>query len=295
MRSVSMQVLVEIDACRDAVRGLRGAGRRVGLVPTMGALHAGHVSLVRAAREQCDAVVVTIFVNPAQFGPGEDFARYPRPIDDDVEACRVGGVDVVFSPTVEAMYPDGARTTVQVGGLTSGLCGPHRPGHFEGVATVVAKLFNIVPADAAFFGEKDYQQLVVIRQMARDLNIPVEVVGCPTVREPDGLALSSRNKYLSSSERRQALSLSEALFAARDRIGAGDHDVGVNVSRIRRQLSAAGVADVDYVEVVDAVTLEPLTAVDRPARIAAAVRIGACRLIDNVAAEGKKARRQEGT
>ncbi|UCE61723.1 MAG: pantoate--beta-alanine ligase, partial [Phycisphaerales bacterium] len=191
-----MDVFTDIDACRSAVRDLHRGGVTVGLVPTMGALHEGHLSLIRTAHRRCDAVTVTIFVNPTQFGPNEDFRAYPRVLDSDLAACEAEGVDIVFTPDVEAMYPSDAHTTIHVDQLTDVLCGPCRPGHFDGVATVVAKLFQIVPADFAFFGEKDYQQLAVIQQMARDLNIPIEVVACPTVREPDGLAMSSRNAYL---------------------------------------------------------------------------------------------------
>ena len=238
--------------------------------------------LIRAARARVSHVAVTIFVNPAQFGPGEDFAAYPRPMEADLRVCEDAGVDLVFTPSVEAMYPGGAKTSIHVQGLSEVLCGPHRPGHFDGVATVVAKLFHILPADMAFFGEKDYQQLQVIRRMVRDLNIPIEVVGCPTVREADGLAMSSRNAYLNPEERRQAVSLSGALFAAVDRVAAGRRNVATLVEEARKAILAAGPATIEYIEVVDAETLERLATVDRPARICLAVRIGACRLIDNV-------------
>ena len=290
-----MRVYGDIQPCHQAVRRVQQDGGTVGLVPTMGALHAGHLSLIRAARARCTSTAVTIFVNPTQFGPGEDFESYPRTWEADLAACRAEGVAMVFAPPVEVMYPEGARTTVHVGRLTDGLCGPRRPGHFDGVATVVAKLFNILPADVAFFGEKDYQQLQVIRRMARDLDFPIEIVGCPTVREPDGLALSSRNRYLAPSERRQAASLSRALFGAQAAVASGQRDVPAVVSRIRAEIVAAGPVEIEYIEVVDADTLEPLRVVDRPARIALAVRIGACRLIDNVEAEeGKQASRQAG-
>jgi pantoate--beta-alanine ligase len=189
----------------------------------------------------------------------------------------------VFAPDVDAMYPPGSQTTVHVSGLTEGLCGAWRPGHFDGVATVVAKLFNILPVDLAFFGEKDYQQMVMIRRMARDLDMPVEIVPCPTVREPDGLAMSSRNAYLSKGDRKQAVSLSRALFAARDRVTAGERDAKSLTERIREEIRAAGPAEIQYVEIVDPETLEPLSTIDRSARICLAVRIGTCRLIDNVA------------
>ncbi|MCH7885939.1 MAG: pantoate--beta-alanine ligase [Planctomycetes bacterium] len=278
-----MKVFNEIEACYGAVRDVQRRGGRVGLVPTMGALHEGHVSLIEAARRRSDSVAVTIFVNPTQFGPNEDFEKYPSDTEADLAACEASGADIVFTPSVETLYPRGFETTIHVSGLTEGLCGAHRPGHFDGVTTIVAKLLNILPADAAFFGEKDYQQLLVIRRMVRDLNLPVEIVACPIVREKDGLACSSRNRYLSPSERSQAAVLSRALFSARDRIAAGHKRVKELVARIRAEILAAGPAKIDYVEIVDAETLDSLTEVDRPARIVLAARIGPCRLIDNVA------------
>ena len=278
-----MKVFNEIEACYGAVRDVQRRGGRVGLVPTMGALHEGHVSLIEAARRRSDSVAVTIFVNPTQFGPNEDFEKYPSDTEADLAACEASGADIVFTPSVETLYPRGFETTIHVSGLTEGLCGAHRPGHFDGVTTIVAKLLNILPADAAFFGEKDYQQLLVIRRMVRDLNLPVEIVACPIVREKDGLACSSRNRYLSPSERSQAAVLSRALFSARDRIAAGHKRVKELVTRIRAEILTAGPAKIDYVEIVDAETLDSLTEVDRPARIVLAARIGPCRLIDNVA------------
>lgn len=280
-----MIVVEDMSPARGAIRAAKSAARSVGLVPTMGALHEGHLSLIRAARARCDFVAVTIFVNPTQFAPGEDFARYPRTLDDDLNLCRDNGVDLVYTPSVETMYAREHRTTVHVDELTAGLCGPFRPGHFDGVATVVCKLFQIVPADAAFFGEKDYQQLRVIQRMARDLNLPIEVIACPTVREPDGLAMSSRNRYLNPAERQQALSLSRALFDARDRALRGERDARSLEARIRGTLLAAGSCSIDYVSVVDADSLAPLSTMDRPARICLAVRIGGTRLIDNVAVD----------
>jgi len=280
-----MIVVSEINPCRDAVRDLQRRGGRVGLVPTMGALHVGHMSLVRAARERCSAVAVTIFVNPTQFGPHEDYNAYPRPLAADLAACEAEGVDIVFTPSVDTMYPSGSLTALHVDRITDVLCGPRRPGHFDGVATVVAKLFQILPADVAFFGEKDYQQLVVIRQMVRDLNMPIVIVGCATVREPDGLAVSSRNAYLDPNDRKQAASLSRALFAAAKRVAAGERDVAKILQAIRSDILRAGPAEIEYVDAVDAATLELLTVIDRPARICLAVRIGPCRLIDNVAVD----------
>lgn len=278
-----MKVFNEIEACYGAVRDVQRLGGRVGLVLTMGALHEGHASLIEAARRRCRSVAVTIFVNPTQFGPDEDFEKYPQTLKADLAACEASGVDIVFTPTVETMYPRGFKTTIHVSGLTEGLCGANRPGHFDGVTTIVAKLLNILPADVLFFGEKDYQQLLVIRRMVRDLSLPVEIVSCPTVREKDGLACSSRNRYLSPSQRSQAAVLSRALFSARDRIAAGHRRVMELVSRIRSEILAAGPAEIDYIEIVDAEALDALTEVDRPARIALAVRIGPCRLIDNMA------------
>lgn len=277
-----MEVLADIGEIRQRVLALRESGRRVGLVPTMGALHAGHRSLIEAAKARCDDVVVSIFVNPTQFGPGEDADRYPRTMDADLAVCRNTGVELVFLPSVEEMYANGATTSLRIGGLTEGLCGPHRPGHFEGVATVVTKLFNIVPADEAYFGEKDYQQLKVIQRMVRDFHIPIDIIPCPTVREPDGLAMSSRNVYLSPSERVQAGSLSQALRHAVARAGHGETDCRRLIDEATRHIEQAGPVRIDYVSIVNAESLEPMSVLDRPARMCLAVRIGACRLIDNM-------------
>lgn len=281
-RFMIMKKLQTIGEVREFLRSHRLAGRRVGLVPTMGALHEGHRSLIRAARAACDVVVVSIFVNPTQFGPSEDFAAYPRPLEADLAACREEGADAAFCPPVEEMYDAQAATTVSVARLTEGLCGAHRPGHFAGVTTVVAKLFNITQPDVAYFGQKDAQQVVVIRKMVRDLLFPIEVVTCPTVREPDGLALSSRNVYLSPAEREQALSLSRALAWARGQIEAGERRVPALVEGMRQQITAAGPCSVDYIDVVDADELTPEVQVDGRVLIALAVRIGRTRLIDNL-------------
>ncbi|MCC7292859.1 MAG: pantoate--beta-alanine ligase [Phycisphaerales bacterium] len=269
---------------REGVRTAQRAGQRVGLVPTMGALHEGHASLMRAARRDCGFVVVTLFVNPAQFAPGEDFNRYPRTLERDLDLMAAEGVSAAFVPDAAEMYPRGAATTVHVSGLTDGLCGPLRPGHFDGVATIVAKLFNALPADAAYFGEKDYQQLQVVRRLVRDLNMPIDIIGCPTVREPDGLALSSRNAYLSPTDRAQAACLSAALFEAQRRISEGLRDPAAIISGIRKCILAAGPAVIQYVEIVDPQTLRPLNIIEGEGRIILAVLIGTCRLIDNVAA-----------
>lgn len=281
-----MNKLETIEQVRKYVGEARKAGRRIGFVPTMGALHEGHRSLMRAARAACDEVIVSIFVNPTQFGPGEDFERYPRPLEADLAACREEGVGAAFCPSVAEMYPPDSVTTVTVSRLTEGLCGAHRPGHFNGVTTVVTKLFNIVQPDVAFFGQKDAQQAAVIRRMVRDLCMPVEIVVCPTVREPDGLAISSRNSYLSAGERAQALSLSAALRWAEAQVRAGQRDVESLVREMRRQIDAAGPCGIDYVEIVDADDLRPKAVVEGRCLIALAVRIGNTRLIDNMVVEG---------
>jgi pantoate--beta-alanine ligase len=260
----------------------RARGETVGFVPTMGALHAGHLSLVDEAKRRASRAIVSIFVNPTQFGPGEDLARYPRDLDGDLRKLAGAGTDVVFAPPPEEMYPYGDETRVRVGALAEPLCGRFRPGHFEGVATVVAKLFHLVGPAVAVFGRKDYQQWLVVRRMARDLFIPVEVVGQPTKRETDGLAMSSRNAYLSADERRRALAIARGLDAASRAFAAGERDPRVLASAARAPVEAAATS-IDYVEVRDAETLAavsgPLTA---PAVVAVACRVGTTRLIDNL-------------
>ncbi len=265
---------------RAVSRRARAGGRRVGFVPTMGYLHDGHLSLVRRARELTDFVVVSIFVNPTQFGPGEDLDRYPRDLDRDRDLCRAAGVDALFVPEPAAIYPDGADTFVVPGAVAGPLCGASRPGHFRGVATVVTQLFHIVEPDVAVFGQKDYQQLQVIRRMVRDLHLAVEIVGEPTVREPDGLALSSRNAYLSPEERDRALALSRALDEASARVAAGEDRAAEVARRARRLLEEAGV-QVDYAEVRHPDTLEPVDRVAPRAVLALAGFVGSTRLIDN--------------
>ncbi len=277
-----MEIARTIAATRAAVTTARRAGRTIGCVPTMGALHAGHLSLVEAARRDGTFVVVTIFVNPTQFGPHEDYARYPRDEAGDLRQCERAGANLVFLPSVEEMYPPGTVTTVHVARLTATLCGPCRPGHFDGVATVVTKLLNIVQPDRAYFGRKDYQQLAVIRQMVRDLNTPVEIIGCPTVREPDGLAMSSRNAYLTPDERQRALALSRALIAAREAIVGGERDPAAVEATMRAVVEAARPTGIDYVSVVDPVTLQPIERIAGPVLAALAVWFGRTRLIDNV-------------
>ncbi|HEU0215889.1 MAG TPA: pantoate--beta-alanine ligase [Stellaceae bacterium] len=276
-----ISVARSVTALRAAVATWRANQQRIGLVPTMGALHAGHLALVAAAREQCQRVVVSIFVNPKQFGPREDFSAYPRPEADDLAKLAAANADLAYIPTPDEMYPDGFATTISVGGVSEGLCGAHRPGHFDGVATVVAKLFTQVAPDVAFFGEKDYQQLLVVRRMARDLDLPVDIVGVPTVREPDGLALSSRNVYLSAEERRIAPNLHRLMREAAAAIAQGGTPGGI-LARAIMALGEAGLM-VEYLELRDAETLAPLTAPPaRPARLLAAVHLGRTRLIDNL-------------
>ncbi|MCX5654301.1 MAG: pantoate--beta-alanine ligase [Planctomycetota bacterium] len=278
--------LDRIEQMRRTEREARGRGQTIGLVPTMGALHEGHAGLIRAARGETGCVVVSIFVNPTQFGAGEDFMRYPRPLEKDMETCRREGADVVFTPSADEMYPDGFATTVGVAGLSEKMCGAFRPGHFDGVCTVVAKLFAIVQPDAAYFGEKDAQQLAIVRRMAADLDLPVEVRGCPTVREPDGLAMSSRNAYLSADERRRALALSAALADARLAMAAGEREAAKIEAAVRRRLDATPGLDLQYVAVVDPDTLADLTRVADKVLVAVAAKVGATRLIDNVLLRG---------
>ena len=261
----------------------RKAGKRIGLVPTMGALHEGHLSLVRASLASCDRTIVSIFVNPIQFGPREDLARYPRPFSRDCARLRKLGVDAVFHPSPSAMYPPGFATRVEVTGpLTTGLCGPLRPGHFAGVATVVAKLFNAVRPDAAFFGAKDFQQSAVIRRMAEDLNMGVEVRVMPTVRERDGLAMSSRNAYLDEAGRQAATVLFRALSAGRRIIMAGERGNKAVLAAIRGVLAREPLARVEYLQITDAGTLEDISSIKGRVLMALAVRVGGTRLIDNM-------------
>lgn len=277
-----MEVTRDIPRTREVLAEVRRAGRRIAFVPTMGALHIAHVSLMAAAKRDGGYLVVSIFVNPTQFTPEGDFERYPRDEAADLEVCRKAGVDLVFMPPTEAMYRPDATTTVHVARLTDTLCGPCRPGHFDGVTLVVAKLFNIVQPDVAYFGEKDFQQLAVIRRMVRDLDMPIEIVGCPTIREPDGLAVSSRNAYLTDAQRRQATSLYRALCAARTRIRAGARDPVELTDQMRRIIDEAGLANVDYISVVDPDSMQPVQRIDKPVLIALAVHVGPARLIDNL-------------
>ena len=259
---------------------LRSEGKTIGFVPTMGYFHEGHLSLMRKARQECDVVVVSIYVNPLQFGPREDFNRYPRDIERDLKMAESVGVDIVFAPTDEEMYPEGYQTFVEVTELTRGLEGIHRPGHFRGVTTVVAKLFNIVLPHKAYFGEKDFQQLRVVQKMVRDLNFPVEIVPCPTVREEDGLAMSSRNTYLSPDERKAATILYRSLKAADELFKSGERNATRLKAKVWEVLATEPLVRPQYVEIVDVETLEPVYTVDRPSVILLAAFVGQARLID---------------
>jgi len=276
-----VKIAKTISIVRRLIQQARSRGKSVGLVPTMGALHQGHIRLIKKASKNSDFVVVSIFVNPAQFGPKEDFKKYPRPLKDDLKLCRDAGADVVFAPSVREIYPRENLTWVDVEKLSQPLCGRFRPGHFRGVATVCAKLFNIVQPDVAFFGQKDAQQAVLIKRMVADLNMPIKIIVCPTVRRPDGLALSSRNQYLTPQEKKDAVCLYKSLQKCRQMVALGINDSRKIIAQMRKILSAAS-AKIEYVEIVDAEMLLPLKRIDRPALVALAVRIGNTRLIDNV-------------
>jgi pantoate--beta-alanine ligase len=285
---MTMQVVETAAGCREALQQARGAGHSVGLVPTMGALHAGHVSLMARARAECDTVAISIFVNPLQFGDPDDIAHYPRTLDWDLAVCAEAGVDVVFAPSVTEMYPDWpapVATTVSVRGVSEGWEGASRPGHFDGVATVVAKLFSTAGPCRAYFGEKDYQQLAVVRRMVADLSLPVSVIGCPIVREPDGLALSSRNVRLSPAERRAAVVLSRALAAGRSLLAEGTSTSSTVAEVMRRTVEEEPLVHLDYAVAVGAHDLIAPEVVDDPGavRLLIAADVGPVRLIDNCA------------
>jgi pantoate--beta-alanine ligase len=282
-----MKLLRSVSEVRDAVKRARSEGKTIGLVPTMGALHEGHLTLIRQARARCGFVVVSVFVNPTQFGPREDFARYPRSLDEDTRKCADAGVDVVFAPHADEVYPEGFDTWVEVKGLTEVLEGESRPGHFRGVTTVCAKLFNITQPDYAYFGMKDYQQLKVIQKMVSDLNLPLEIMPCETVREPDGLAMSSRNAYLGPEERRAALALVRSLRQAREAFDSGEREAAAIQVQVEHLIRAEPRASIDYVAIVDAEDLRPISRLDRPVVVLLAVRIGTTRLIDNLVLDAK--------
>ncbi len=277
-----MIIAKAIAEVRKAVREARDQGKLIGLVPTMGALHIGHMSLIKEAKVQSDFVAVSIFVNPTQFGPGEDLDTYPRPLEKDLVICRDHGVDLVFAPDVNEMYPEQNRTWVTVEKLTEPLCGRSRPGHFRGVTTVCAKLFNIVVPDKAFFGQKDAQQATVIRKMVRDLNLPLEIVVCPTVREADGLAVSSRNQYLNSKQREDAVVLYQSLQKCRSMVDLDVTDADKIEQQMREVLLRADGIEIEYIGLVDADTLEPVSSLGGRILVAVAARIGSTRLIDNI-------------
>jgi pantoate--beta-alanine ligase len=275
-----LNVLTTVKALREALQPARQEAQTIALVPTMGAFHDGHLSLMRAARSAADVVVVSLFVNPAQFGPNEDLAAYPRDFDRDRDLAAAEGVDILFAPTVDEVYPDGFDARVQVGGISGPLEGEARPGHFDGVTTVVTKLFNMVGPDVAWFGQKDAQQALIIRKLVRDLNMPVEISVAPTVREPDGLAMSSRNAYLSPDERLRAAALSRALAAAERAVAEGRLDAADVLAAARGELDAAAI-EPEYLELRSADDLSPAERVNGNTLLAVAARVGRARLIDN--------------
>jgi pantoate--beta-alanine ligase len=278
-----MEVAKTIEEVRSLVNAARSTGKKIGLVPTMGALHIGHISLIEAAVKDCDFVVVSIFVNPTQFGPGEDFEKYPRPIEADLKICRKAGAKVVFAPTPAEMYPRENLTWVTVEKLTEPLCGRSRPGHFRGVTTVCSKLFNIVTPDVAYFGQKDAQQAIVIKRMVADLNMPLEIIVCPTIREPNGLAVSSRNQYLSEQQRRDAANIYKSLQTCREMIEAGTTDSQKIIAEMQKILQQIPSGQIEYVSIVDADSLENLDKIS-----AVAVKVGPARLIDNILVDAAK-------
>ena len=282
-----MLILKTIAGIRKWVGEKRLQGMKIGFVPTMGYLHEGHLSLAEAAKKENEAVVMSIFVNPLQFGPQEDFAAYPRDIERDAGLAKGAGVDVIFAPQVDEVYPYYPQlTTVEVREITRGLCGASRPGHFTGVATVVTKLFNIVMPDTAYFGQKEYQQVQVIKRMAADLNMPIEIKTVPIKREKDGLAMSSRNIYLSDDERRQALCLCQSLLLAKDLFEKGERNSARLIETMEKRISREPAASIDYIEICDAVSLEPTAEIKGDTVLALAVKIGKTRLIDNIVLEG---------
>ena len=283
-----MEVAETIESIRSLVRAARSDGKKVGLVPTMGALHIGHISLIEAAVKECDFVVVSIFVNPTQFVPGEDFEKYPRPLEADLKICRKAGADVVFIPTPEQMYPAENLTRVNVETLTEPLCGRSRPGHFQGVTTVCTKLFNIVAPDIAYFGQKDAQQAIVIQRMVADLNMPLEIVICPTVREPNGLAVSSRNKYLTEQQKKDAANIYKSLQKCCQMIDAGVTETTEIITEMSKILELVPSIEIEYISIVDAEALRNIDQIAGKILAAVAVKIGPARLIDNIIVDTAK-------
>lgn len=276
-----MEIIREIKEMQEKADELRAEKKLIGLVPTMGYLHQGHLELVRQARRECDVVIVSIFVNPSQFGPGEDLSTYPRDFESDKNLLEREEADYIFYPSVREMYPESSLTSIFVSRLSETLCGAHRPGHFEGVLLVVAKLFNISKPHRAYFGEKDYQQQVIIRRMVADLNFDVEIVTCPTVREDDGLAVSSRNKYLTPDERTQARILNQVLTEAAEMVRKGERNTKIILDKMRRMIREKTQARVEYVSAVDPETLADISNIEGPVLFALALKLGKARLIDN--------------
>lgn len=283
-----MEVAKTIEEVRGLVSNARSKGSKIGLVPTMGSLHVGHISLIEAAAKDCDFVVVSIFVNPTQFGPGEDFEKYPRPLEDDLQICRKARIDVVFAPEPEQMYSTENVTWVNVEKLTEPLCGRSRPKHFRGVTTVCAKLFNIVAPDAAYFGQKDGQQAIVIKRMVADLNMPLEIVICPTVRESNGLAVSSRNQYLTAQQKKDAANIYKSLKTCLRLIDAGTTETRQIIAEMQKILQQIPSGQIEYVSIVDAESLESVEKIASKVLAAVAVKIGPARLIDNILVDAGK-------
>lgn len=283
-----MEIAKTIQSVRKLVKAARSEGKKIGFVPTMGALHVGHISLIEAAAKHTDFVVVSIFVNPTQFEPGGDFEKYPRPFDYDLEICKKHGVDVVFAPASQQMYPTENLTWVNVEKLTEQLCGRFRPGHFRGVTTVCAKLFNIVLPDITFFGQKDAQQAIVIKRMVADLNMPLEIVVCPTIREPDGLAVSSRNQYLTKQQRKDATLIYKSLQKCQEMVESGVTETQKIMAQMRKTLNQIPSAKIEYVSIVDAETLGSIEQVEGKVLAAVAVKVGSTRLIDNILVDASK-------
>lgn len=282
-----MSLVTDISSLKQQLNRFQARGETVGFVPTMGYLHEGHLSLIKKAKKQNDIVVVSVFVNPTQFAPHEDYDSYPRDIERDYRMAMQAGADLVFHPDAKEIYPNGASTFVEVEGeITKKLCGASRPSHFKGVTTVVNILFNIIGPDRAYFGQKDAQQVIVLKKMVRDLHMPVEIVVCPIIREADGLAMSSRNTYLSDDERKQALILNQALSAAKDKCKQGEKSVQALNNFIKQMIETQPLAVIDYIEILDAEALEAIESVERTALVAVAVKFGKTRLIDNVFLEG---------